>query len=202
MCGTPVVVVKVGGSLYDLPDLRLRLCNWLDSLDTPRVVLVPGGGPTAEVIRLLDHRHGLGEEKSHWLALRALSLNAYFLADLLPGAAVIDTGENCARLWARHQVPVLDAARFAERDEHEPGRLAHSWDVTSDSLAARVAIVLQAQQLVLLKSVTFPEWTDWSEASHQGLVDRAFRSVLAEAPTLSVRSVNLRVWPTGMVSLT
>src|SRR5579862_134578 len=83
-----LTVVKIGGSLYDLPDLRSRLQRWLDRLPG-RILLVPGGGRTTDVIRDFDAVHSLGEERSHWLALRALALNAVCLADLLPDAKVI-----------------------------------------------------------------------------------------------------------------
>jgi aspartokinase-like uncharacterized kinase len=192
-------VVKVGGSLYDLPDLGQRLQRWLSTHAPPHVMLIPGGGPTADVIRTLDHRYALGEHKAHWLALRAMTLNAYFLADLLDRATVVGSVEACGRVWDNLGLPVLDAFAFAERDEAQSGHLPHSWDVTSDALAARVAQVLQARQLVLLKSVSFPEGLDWVEAGRQGWVDRAFAQVLGQAElagstTLRVRVVNLRVW--------
>ena len=82
-----LLVVKVGGSLYDLPDLGRRLRRFLASLDTDNRLIVPGGGPTADVIRAFDHDHRLGPQTSHWLALRACALNAHFLALLLPGAS-------------------------------------------------------------------------------------------------------------------
>src|SRR5262249_50947889 len=84
--GDMKVVVKVGGSLYDLPGLGARLRAWLERLPSREVLLVPGGGPAADVVRDLDRLHRLGEEAAHWLALRALSVNARFLAALLPGA--------------------------------------------------------------------------------------------------------------------
>jgi aspartokinase-like uncharacterized kinase len=65
------VVVKVGGSLFDLPDLGPRLEVWLGARRS--VVLVPGGGPTTDVVRALDRTHRLGEEAAHWLALRSIS---------------------------------------------------------------------------------------------------------------------------------
>jgi 5-(aminomethyl)-3-furanmethanol phosphate kinase len=190
----PLAVVKVGGSLYDLPDLGRRLRCWLAEqfADTP-VVLVPGGGPLAEAIRHLDHRHGLGEETSHWLALRALSVNAHFLASLLPPARVIGDAGELRRAWNNKILPVLDVHEFARADELCSTHLPHSWAVTSDAFAARAAVVFQARHLVLLKSTTIPSDVDWREAGRLGLVDALFGEVLAAAPAdLCVRAVNLR----------
>jgi aspartokinase-like uncharacterized kinase len=197
-----VTVVKVGGSLYDLPDLGPRLHRWL-ALAFPRssageradrrLVLVPGGGPLVDALRRLDHCHGLGEETSHWLALRALTVNAHFLAALLPSACVIGETGKLDHAWDNDLLPVLDVHAFARDDEYRPGRLPHSWAVTSDALAARIAVVLQAAELILLKSTTIPPGMDWREAGRRGLVDAPFAEVLRDAPAdLRVRAVNLR----------
>src|SRR5262249_51626632 len=74
---------KVGGSLFDWPELGQRLGQWLDTLSSPTVLLIPGGGAIVEFIRKIDRWHHLGEEKAHWLALRALTINAHFLAAIL-----------------------------------------------------------------------------------------------------------------------
>jgi 5-(aminomethyl)-3-furanmethanol phosphate kinase len=194
------IVVKVGGSLYDWPDLAARLSDWVRPFvrqGTPLLV-VPGGGPTADAIRRFDRDHGLGEETAHWLALRALTLNAHVLAALLPGAAVVETPEDAARLGPRRLLTVLDAHAFARDDERRPGRLPHTWAVTSDSLAARVADVAGARRLVLLKSVTVPGGMDWAEAARCGFVDELFAQVLARRATpFAVSAVNLRAWPPG-----
>lgn len=183
------IVVKVGGSLFDLPDLRPRLRRWLAGLGADRVLLVPGGGPTADVIRQLDPTHGLGEEAAHWLALRAVGLNAHLLAALLGGADVVSDPEACLQVWAAGRLAVLDAHAFARGDEGRPGCLPHSWGVTSDSVAARVAEVVGAGQLALLKSVAMPEGADWHEAARLGIVDAYFPKV---AKALRVRFINLR----------
>jgi aspartokinase-like uncharacterized kinase len=192
---SPIAVVKVGGSLYDLPDLGPRLRRWLaEELADTRVVLVPGGGPVVDAIRHLDRRHGLGEGASHWLALRALSVNAHFLASMLPAACVIGDVAELGRVWDKSRLTVLDVHEFARADEQHPDQLPHSWSVTSDSLAARVAVVLQASQLILLKSTTIPPDVDWRQAGRLGLVDALFAEVLREAVAdLRVRAVNLRM---------
>jgi aspartokinase-like uncharacterized kinase len=183
--------VKVGGSLYDLPDLGPRLQRWLAAEIHSPAVLVPGGGATTDVVRELDRRHALGEERAHWLALRALSLNAHFLAALLPGAAVIEEPTDFGA--DQPAVVILDAHAFLSRDEGRHGAiLPHAWAVSSDSVAARAAVVAGAARLILLKSVGVPGGLNWDEAGQRCLVDLTFAAVLRAAPRLEVRVVNFR----------
>src|SRR5262249_3554388 len=165
----PAVVVKVGGSLFDLPDLGPRLRRFLDERETSEVLLVPGGGITANAVRQLDRWQGLGEEHSHWLALRAMTLNAWFLAALLPNATGIKELRVYRAAVTAGKVPILDAHVFCQADELRLGGLPHSWTVTSDSVAMRAAAVFGARRLVLLKSVPLPPEIDWGEAAERGL---------------------------------
>lgn len=163
-----MIVVKVGGSLYDHPNLGPGLRNWLATLDEP-VLLVPGGGPFAEAVRELDRIHGLGESSSHWLALQAMDLAGAFLQSL------------------RLEVPILNATAFCRSRNVLP----ESWSVTSDSIAALAALVNGATRLVLLKSIDIPLGTPWPEAAMRGWVDQHFPS-LCEDATISVETVNFR----------
>lgn len=171
-----MIVVKVGGSLYDHPGLGSGLRSYLGSLGSP-VLLVPGGGAVTDAVRELDILHQLGEEAAHWLALRSLAVTAGFLRHLTLG-------------W-RLRVTVLDAFAFAVEDESRQGALPHSWAVTSDSIAARAAVVHQAERLVLLKSVDVPPKTPWAEAAERGWVDRHFPGVIADA-MFPIEVVNFR----------
>ncbi len=185
----PVTVVKVGGSLFDLPDLDERLRTFLDGLGGIRVLLLPGGGPFADVIRALDGIHAIGEEASHWLALHALSLSARFLATRLPGAILLG---SLAQLPQEARHVLVDSLPFFAEDEPNAGRLPHRWDVTSDSLAVRLASRAGAGELVLLKSVAWPAADAWETAAAAGVVDGYFCRALSGAAGLRVRVVNLR----------
>jgi aspartokinase-like uncharacterized kinase len=182
-----LLVIKVGGSLYDLPDLGPRLRRFLAALGEGDRLLVPGGGPTADVVRAFDRDHHLGPEPSHWLALRACTLNAHFLARLLSGARVVPSVELC------HGLGILDPFAFISADDGRPGCLPHHWDATSDSVAARAAVVARAG-LVLLKSITLPEGLNWRQAAAAGHVDPVLPDIVAAAG-LHVRVINLRAWP-------
>jgi aspartokinase-like uncharacterized kinase len=187
----PIIVVKVGGSLYDLPDLGSRLQVWLDRQGDSRLLIVPGGGAMADAVRDFHRTHGLDEERAHWLAIRALGLNAHFMAWLVGRGVVVEDLSACGVAWNSGCWPVLDMHAFACRDEQRTGRLPYSWRVTSDSLAARAAIVFGAARLVLLKSVTIGPGEDWETAARAGEVDAAFPGVIAAAD-LAVQAVNFR----------
>lgn len=177
-----VIVAKVGGSLFDLPDVRERVRRWLVTVNES-VLLVPGGGTGADVIRRLDRVHGIGEEQAHWLALRVLTVNAHFLAALLD-APVVSAPSHPPPL------AVLDPHAFCLGDERCAVALPHSWQVTSDSIAARVAERSSAR-LVLLKSIDLPAGISWETAARGGFVDDMFAGVVARAG-LPVEWVNLR----------
>jgi aspartokinase-like uncharacterized kinase len=191
-----LVVVKVGGSLFDLPDLGSRLQSWLVEQSAGLVLLVPGGGAAADVVRGLQRDHQLDEETAHWLALRALSVTAHFLHALLPGSGVVacPTPTDCIpRAWGSlSSLAVLDPHLFLLADEGKPGCLPHSWQVTSDAIAARAAVVAGAKRLILLKSVTIPAGMTWEEAGQCGYMDGESARVLKQAPSLEVVALNFR----------
>jgi aspartokinase-like uncharacterized kinase len=188
-----IAVVKVGGSLFDLPELGQRLRRWLDDLPERHAILVPGGGPTADVIRELDQTHRLGDDIAHDLALRSLSLNAHVLAALLPGSKVVVDLAAFAPAWANEVTPILDPYPFLAAEDGRPERLPHSWDATSDAAAARVASVTAASRLILLKSLSIPSGLSWSEAAELGHVDRVFAR-LVQGAGYEVRALNFREW--------
>jgi aspartokinase-like uncharacterized kinase len=185
------IIVKVGGSLFDWPDLRSRLIAWLAQLGDANVLIVPGGGATADAIRALDAMHHLGEEAAHWLAIQALSVNTRFLHALLPSTRIVAENPILACPAGSY---VLDALPFFQADEMRSDHLPHCWHITSDSLAVRLATLVKARELILLKSIDWPG-TDWAAASRAGIVDGYFTEAVQKAPiNLRVRIVNLRVW--------
>jgi aspartokinase-like uncharacterized kinase len=174
-----VIVVKVGGSLFDHPRLGPGLRAYLESLAPEEVLLVPGGSGLVEAVRTLDRIHGLGEETSHWLAIQAMTVNASVLEQIIDLPTISSN------------VRIPDCLSFARDDEDRPGTLPHSWQVTSDSIAARLAVVVGADRLILLKSVDILEETLWTEAAERGLVDHFFPVIIA-GQAMTVEMLNFR----------
>jgi aspartokinase-like uncharacterized kinase len=190
MTPSDVIVVKLGGSLLDIPGLGRELRDWLDALPTRQVILVAGGGPAADVIRELARVHHFGEAQAHWLAVRALSLAARAVAELLPASRFVTALDDCQETWAVDCTPILDPHPVLLGDWGKPGELPHRWSVTSDSIAARVAILVGAAELILLKSRTASAGHTWADLAREGFVDEFFPTVAHQLR--AVRVVNFR----------
>jgi aspartokinase-like uncharacterized kinase len=160
-------VVKLGGSLADSDILP----SWLDVLADENVIIVPGGGPFADQVRVAQQRWSFGDEAAHAMALLAMGQCALMLSGMCPklGVAsdmkaltvVIESGRSV--IW----LPDLSLVN----DSNIPA----SWDVTSDSLSAWLAGRLNAANLLLVKSAAVrSDGTSYSDLALQGVVDAAF----------------------------
>src|SRR5262249_35102470 len=140
----PEWVTKVGGSLGAHPASLRRLMRTLVTVGRRHwLVVVPGGGSFADEVRRVDGRVGLGDSAAHWMAILAMDQYGYLLARLAPGA-VLARGRREFVPGRRH-LPA-PAAWLLPADP-----LPHSWDVTSDSIAAWVARALRIPRLMLVK---------------------------------------------------
>ncbi|TWT57028.1 Amino acid kinase family protein [Thalassoglobus neptunius] len=182
-----VIVAKVGGSLFTLPDLSRRLGGFIELFEQYRLVLVPGGGMFAEAVRTVDKIHGLSAKASHELAIQAMSMSCQLLEQLIENSVIVHAVEDLDAAWKEQKVPIYDPRRsFCKQSE-----LPASWDVTSDSIAASLAIHLGDSSLILLKSTDLPDDDPSIEQiSAGGLVDAYFPK-LAES-LASIGWCNLR----------
>jgi aspartokinase-like uncharacterized kinase len=191
----PTRVVKVGGSLFDWPGLRGRLRDWLAEQSPAVAVLIAGGGKLADAVRKADRTHQLGNEAAHRLAIRTMSVTARLLAELLDVGAVVDNWEELRQRIGNGCAPALllfDVQSWMLKRDEKARRapLPHTWDVTSDSIAAALAIELQANELVLLKSSSPPPTANLDELCAAGYVDRSFSDLANDVR--KTRFINLK----------
>jgi aspartokinase-like uncharacterized kinase len=125
-------VIKLGGSLETQIDPILGV---LRSSPCPSVV-VPGGGRFAEEVR----RTGITGEAAHWMAIAAMEQFGWY---------IVSRGIPHCSVLRRPKAPELLLPYLPLRLA-DP--LSHSWDVTSDTIAAWVAYTLDLD-LIVLKSV-------------------------------------------------
>ena len=142
------LVVKVGGSLLKAPaDLDRVLEAITVASRNRRLLVVPGGGPFADAVRAVDSELHLSADAAHWMAILAMDQYAHVLAERLKGSAVIEDPRAVGMVLKAGHIPVLAPSRWMRRDDPLP----HSWDVTSDSIAAWVAGEVAAPGLILIK---------------------------------------------------
>ncbi len=127
-------VLKLGGSLLGrAPDILRRVLS-----TGADVLVVPGGGRFADLVRDVDEEHGLSGDAAHWMAVLAMDQYAYYLAD--------KTGIELTPLLVRKKgVRIVLPYEILRRQDELP----HSWDVTSDTIAAWMAFKTGA---VLIKA--------------------------------------------------
>ena len=146
----PVVrtVVKLGGSVLEHAGrFEAALRTVAAIADEEGVLVVPGGGLFADAVREADRRFTPGDSAAHWMAILAMDQHAHLIAARLKGAAIVTNARETAAAIASGHVPVLAPYRWLR--DADP--LPHSWEVTSDSIAAWVAGALGAARLVLVK---------------------------------------------------
>jgi 5-(aminomethyl)-3-furanmethanol phosphate kinase len=144
-------VIKIGGGLLSIPGALDRVCREVGLASSRHTILVvPGGGPFADAVREFDRSPGVSADAAHWMAILAMDQYALVLADRIPGAVLADEPGAVVEQLHRERVVVLAPSRWMRSADVLP----HSWEVTSDSIAAFVAGALDAACLLLIKPGT------------------------------------------------
>ena len=191
-------VVKVGGSLLDKQGLADDILQWLSRQPTAQNILVAGGGRVVNAVRTLDRVHSLDAESAHWLCVCAMRVTTRLLVDLLKNeVTTVTTLGQLENEQSEGRLYVFDSEHFLCHDEPScvGTMLPPNGSVTSDSIAARIGQVLDAAELVLLKSADPPQPVSLEAAAQTGYVDE-FLPQLADDLT-RIRCVNFRRdrWP-------
>jgi len=141
-------LIKVGGSVCHGPHIKEYASQWAALAGRYRLLFLAGGGLFADQVRALDQHLDLNDDAAHWMAIAAMEQNGYLLADLMPGIPLIsDVGFRMSDLNPKSSV-LLPYSLLRQVDP-----LPHSWEVTSDSLAAWLAGFAGIKCLILLKDV-------------------------------------------------
>lgn len=168
-----LTIVKLGGSFAFSAHLR----DWIAAIADGggRAVIVPGGGPFADTVRVAQAQIGFDEGTAHRMALLAMEQYGCAIKSLHEKLSLAMTPDSIRGGLLDGRVPVWLPSRMVLDATDIP----QSWDVTSDSLAAWLAGKIGAERLLLVKHVEPAGGTiGAAELAARDIVDKAFGNFL------------------------
>ncbi|RZF27827.1 aspartate kinase [Paraburkholderia sp. UYCP14C] len=169
-------VVKIGGSLSHDPALR----HWLSELcevGGGRVVIVPGGGDFADKVRQYQGEWNFDDLAAHNMCLLAMTQYALLMQGVSPELVIASSEAKIRRTLRDGHVAVWVPTALM-RDT--PDAMSN-WDTTSDSLAAWLSTMLNAERLVVVKSCPIAADDPLETLAASGVVDRKFVDYVSDA---------------------
>ena len=176
-------VVKIGGSLLNLPDLSTRLSSWLNSQGPMPTVWIVGGGKAVDAIRENVCESLADQESMHWAAIKIMSSNVKSIRQfqfpdwiLVNELKVLKRTLRETSIKESHQGSniLFDCSNWLRSNSCLP----RTWDVTSDSIAVALAGEIEACEVVLLKSVEVEQGKTIASLVDCGVVDAYFETAL------------------------
>jgi 5-(aminomethyl)-3-furanmethanol phosphate kinase len=169
-------VVKIGGSLSHDPALRKWLIE-LSAVGGGRVVIVPGGGDFADKVRQYQAEWRFGDLTAHNMCLLAMTQYALLMQGLMPELVLASSEAKIRRALRDGRVAVWVPTELMRDTPDEMS----NWDTTSDSLAAWLSTMLNAERLTLVKSCPIEAGEPLESLASSGVVDRRFVSYVSDA---------------------
>ena len=115
-----------------------------NALEGQNCLFVIGGGEFANLIRKYDGEIEFSEDVTHETAIDSMDILAKLLNDKLAFTEISYTIEEAKSISDSNKIPIMICSGILK--ENEPFK--HSWDVTSDSIAAYIASLLNAKLLI------------------------------------------------------
>ena len=115
-----------------------------NALEGQNCLFVIGGGEFANLIRKYDEEIVFSEDVTHETAIDSMDILAKLLNDKLAFTEISYTIDEAKSIADSNKIPVMICSEILK--ENEPFK--HSWDVTSDSIAAYIASLLNAKLLI------------------------------------------------------
>ena len=132
--------MKIGGSLF--PKHAIDLAKKLKNTDS---CIVVGGGEFANLIRKYNDEINFSEEANHWTAIDCMDIMAKLVNDKVESAKLAYSIEEINQISNEGFTPIFIVSEFLKKEDP----FECSWDVTSDSIAAYVAHLLNANLLIV-----------------------------------------------------
>ena len=133
-------VIKIGGSLF--PNYAIDLAKKLENTNS---CIVLGGGEFANLIRKYDNEQHFSDEVNHWTAIDCMDIIAKLVNDKVESCKLAYSIDEVNKVSGEGLTPIFVVSEFLKAEDP----FECSWDVTSDSIAAYAAHLLNANLLIV-----------------------------------------------------
>ena len=161
--------IKIGGSLYSSKYLK----KWLDVIANHpniNIVIIPGGGLFADLVRSTDKKFNLEQKKAHLMAVMAMQQYGTMLSSICPSMQLANSKEKILSLWDQNKTVIWEPFDMVRYE----CTLEASWAHTSDSIAAWLTSYMQIDHLLLIKSTDkVIKNKDFNVLAEHGCIDEA-----------------------------
>lgn len=175
------LVVKLGGSTAGHEEMQ----RWITVLATATfpLVIVPGGGPFADRVRVSQKRLAYSDKAAHAMAILAMDQFGIVIAErnkrLQPARSLNEIRE----VLVAGGIPVWLPSSMAIGAPDIPC----SWNITSDSLGAWLCRQLDTNALLLIKQTDeYMVYSRVSDLADAGIVDSMLPAMLGEYTRLHI----------------
>jgi aspartokinase-like uncharacterized kinase len=142
--------IKIGGRLLSYSEELRNLMEALDKLSKSfQLLIIPGGGTFANIVRKVYNQLKFSETVAHWMAILAMDQYGFLLSNLSENAVITSSLDEIKENSREDRLQIFLPFRVL----YEQDPLEHSWDVTSDSIALYIASLIDAESLILVKDV-------------------------------------------------
>jgi len=168
-------IIKLGGSLIGSDELQ----HWLSAIErranNENIIVVPGGGQYANLIRHEQRRLNYSELTAHRQAILSMCQTAFLFQEYFPRLKAIYDSCDAHQFYDKG-LPLI----WVPFELLEKGNLiAANWDITSDSLSLYLASKLSADYLYLIKSIVINQQEHYlSNYIKKGVIDKGFQSLI------------------------
>lgn len=146
------IIVKIGGKIledeHNLLDTISQLKLILDDFIN-RIVIIPGGGSYANLVREIDNKMNIGDTLAHWMAILAMNTQGKKLINKFSEIEGVDYINILEESIQDKKIFLFLPYDYLQRNDELP----HSWDVTSDSITIYLAHKFGLKKCYLIKDI-------------------------------------------------
>jgi len=146
-----IAIFKFGGKILDnskdLTTTVAQLTQLYEDQIIKKIIIIPGGGTTANFVRELYNEFQINDEFAHWMAIFSMDFNGILLNKKFPHLSLFDSLDQIKKEESFFSI-LLPYNYLKLNDE-----LPYSWNVTSDSITLYIAYKLGLTECFLIKNV-------------------------------------------------